>query len=145
MNPIVVMLVSVVFGFAAQMNLKTGVTRMGGVNFAGTSAGRDLLRLLVNPNLMGAIFLYFLSFMLYLKAISGDGGLPISVAYPMASLNLVLITVAARAFFGEQVSPLRWGGVALVLAGVILIGLSAPGEQAAKRERMAQVPMTAER
>ena len=126
MSAILTMLASVGLGFIAQMILKTGVGRIGGVNFTGKSAGRDFKRMLLNPFLLGALFLYFFSFLLYLKAISGPGALPLSVAYPMASLNLVLITIAARLFFDEQVSALRWSGVMLVLVGVVCIGLSAP-------------------
>ena len=59
MSAILTMLASVGLGFIAQMNLKTGVGRIGGVNFTGKSAGRDFKRMLLNPFLLGALFLFF--------------------------------------------------------------------------------------
>ena len=50
--------------------------------------------------------------------------LPVSLAYPMLSLNFVLITLAARFIFGEAVSSRHWGGVAAISAGIIFMGLS---------------------
>ena len=50
--------------------------------------------------------------------------LPVSLAYPMLSLNFVLVTLCARFIFGEAVSPRHWGGVAAIMAGIVLMGLS---------------------
>lgn len=130
------MLGSVGLGFCAQMMLKLGLGQLGGLNFTQKGAGKDFLKLLTNPFLMGAIFLYFFSFLGYLRAMSGDNGLPLSVAYPMASLNMVLISIAARFFFQEKVGPKRWAGVGLVLVGVVLIGLSAPQKAKSKKVSM---------
>lgn len=49
--------------------------------------------------------------------------LPVSQAYPMLSLNFVLVTLAARFIFGEAVSLRHWGGVAAIMAGIVLLGL----------------------
>ena len=50
--------------------------------------------------------------------------LPVSLAYPMLSLNFVLITLAARFIFGEAVSSRHWGGVAAISAGILCMGFS---------------------
>lgn len=46
---------------------------------------------------------------------------PLSVAYPMISLSYVFGMIAAMVFFHEQVSPLKWTGIALIMAGCCLI------------------------
>jgi multidrug transporter EmrE-like cation transporter len=50
---------------------------------------------------------------------------PISLVIPASALNpYVFGTLAAKYFLGEQISPGRWAGVALVCAGVALVALS---------------------
>lgn len=48
---------------------------------------------------------------------------PLSIAYPMLSLNFVLVTLVARFWFGEQVSYRAWMGIFCIMSGVILMGL----------------------
>ncbi|MFC6338697.1 EamA family transporter [Pseudomonas sp. CCM 7891] len=48
--------------------------------------------------------------------------LEVSVAYPMLSLNFVLVTLVARFVFHEPIDARHWLGVALVVAGVVLLG-----------------------
>lgn len=51
--------------------------------------------------------------------------LPVGLAYPMLSLNFVLVTLAARLLFGEHVDARHWLGIALIVGGVALLGLQA--------------------
>ena len=48
--------------------------------------------------------------------------LEVGVAYPMLSLNFVLITLVARYLFKEHIDRRHWLGVGLVIAGVVLLG-----------------------
>ena len=48
--------------------------------------------------------------------------LEVSIAYPMLSLNFVLITLIARFVFREHVDRRHWLGVTLVIGGVALLG-----------------------
>ncbi|AZC31048.1 4-amino-4-deoxy-L-arabinose-phosphoundecaprenol flippase subunit ArnE [Pseudomonas chlororaphis] len=45
----------------------------------------------------------------------------VGIAYPMLSLNFVLITLIARFVFHETIDRRHWLGVALVLGGVLLL------------------------
>jgi undecaprenyl phosphate-alpha-L-ara4N flippase subunit ArnE len=47
---------------------------------------------------------------------------PVSVAYPMLSLNFIFITLAARFIWHEPVSVRHWLGVVLIIAGIIIMG-----------------------
>lgn len=48
--------------------------------------------------------------------------IPVSVAYPMLSLNFIFITLAARFIWREPVSLRHWLGVVLIIAGISILG-----------------------
>lgn len=58
------------------------------------------------------------SFITWLYAIKH---LPLSVAFPASQAVHVLIPLSSWLVLGEQVSPLRWCGIALVLCGLVLV------------------------
>ncbi len=47
--------------------------------------------------------------------------LAVSTAFPITSLSFVTVTLLSRWLLGEEVTPLRWAGVALILVGTSLI------------------------
>lgn len=48
--------------------------------------------------------------------------LPVGIAYPMLSLNFIWVTLAAKAFWHEEVALHHWAGVGLIIAGIVLLG-----------------------
>ena len=46
----------------------------------------------------------------------------LSYVLPVTSIGYVLTAVSGRLFLGEQISTARWAGVALIMAGVVLVG-----------------------
>lgn len=50
--------------------------------------------------------------------------LPVGIAYPMLSINFVLVTLCGRFFFNEPIGSRHWAGVILIMVGVILMSLS---------------------
>ena len=48
----------------------------------------------------------------------------VGVAYAMLSMNFVLVTLAARYVFAEPAGCRHWFGVALIVTGVVVMGLS---------------------
>lgn len=47
---------------------------------------------------------------------------PVSVAYPMLSLNFIFITLAARFIWHEPIALRHGVGVLLIIVGIILLG-----------------------
>ena len=47
--------------------------------------------------------------------------LAVSTAFPITSLSFVMVTLLSRWQLGEEVAPLRWVGVGLILVGTSLI------------------------
>lgn len=45
----------------------------------------------------------------------------VSFLWPLTAMSFVLTTLAAKFFLHEEVSPLRWGGVCLIMCGAGLI------------------------
>lgn len=45
----------------------------------------------------------------------------VSVAYPLLSLNYLVVLVLASIFFGEKIPSNRWVGVTCIVAGVVVL------------------------
>ena len=48
--------------------------------------------------------------------------IPVGVAYPLLSLNIVWVTLASRLVWKEPVSARHWLGIGLILLGGIWVG-----------------------
>lgn len=48
----------------------------------------------------------------------------VSLVWPLTSLGFVITAVAARFYLHEQVTPMRWAGVALIVLGAGLVSWS---------------------
>jgi len=48
----------------------------------------------------------------------------VSLIWPLTSLGFVITAVAAKFIRHEDISALRWGGVALIVAGAMLVAFS---------------------
>lgn len=109
-------LASVLCDVAGQLCFKRGARELEGV------AARHLLRLFVEPWVLAGIAVYTVEIVVWLRILSL---VPLSIAFPIASLNFLAITLASRLWLGERVSAHRWVGAALVTAGVVLVAQGA--------------------
>jgi len=50
----------------------------------------------------------------------------LSYVLPVTAFGYVVNVLLGRLFLGEQVTPARWAGSLLIVAGSILVGLSSP-------------------
>lgn len=105
---------SVVLFAASQLLLKRGA----GAEAAGTFNFGALGSVWV----WGGISAEIASLVLWLGALRT---IPLSIAYNLSGATHVLIPLGCWAWLGESISPLRWLGIGLVLAGVILSARSA--------------------
>ena len=48
----------------------------------------------------------------------------VSFVWPLTALSFVMTTLAAKIFLNEKVDGVRWGGVALIILGAVLISYS---------------------
>ncbi len=113
--------VGVVLGVAAQLSLKTGVARIGVRRLRRLSLREFFDRVVCNkPIIFGFIF-YGVSVLLWLVVISE---LELSYAYPMVASGYFFVALFSKFLFHEKVSRTRWLGIAIIIFGVILVGLS---------------------
>lgn len=47
--------------------------------------------------------------------------LPLSVAFPVTQVVHVMVPLGSWLVLGEAISPIRWGGIALVVLGLFLV------------------------
>ena len=71
-----------------------------------------------NVFVVGGLVIFALSAVIWLMVLSRAS---LSFAYPFASLSYLVIVLADRFVLGEAVSPLRWAGVLLIMAGIVLV------------------------
>jgi multidrug transporter EmrE-like cation transporter len=112
-------LTSVLLAGVAQVTLKTGVNH---VTNAGGGAlqlsGASLKALLSSGIVWAGLVLFGLSAVVWLFALSRAS---LSFAYPFAALGYVVIVLFSLLVLHEHVPPLRWAGVALIVAGIVLV------------------------
>jgi len=57
----------------------------------------------------------------------------LSVAVPVASFSYILVALVSILFLHETITLLRWAGIFLILAGVIVVSMSSQGKESALR------------
>lgn len=116
---IATILLSVALAAGAQIVLKLGmerVTEASGV-FSPTSVS-SLKSAAVTPLVWAGLVLFALSALVWLAVLSRAS---LSFAYPFASLTYVIILFYGRFIADEPVSAMRWGGVVLIIGGILLV------------------------
>jgi|WetSurMetagenome_2_1015567.scaffolds.fasta_scaffold00865_3 drug/metabolite transporter (DMT)-like permease len=66
----------------------------------------------------GGITCYILAFVNWLHILRW---IPLSIAFPLTSVVHVLIPLGSWLFLGEYISPVRWLGIAMIIAGIYFI------------------------
>jgi len=114
-------LVSVVLAAVAQLTLKHGMTEVtnhGSVPLDLKDPVGTFKRIASTPAIWGGLALFVASAAAWLIVLSKAS---LSFAYPFVALTYALILIFDRFVLGESVSPLRWAGVALIMAGIVLV------------------------
>jgi drug/metabolite transporter (DMT)-like permease len=82
------------------------------------SAADTLLGAARQPAVWGGLAIFGVSSVFWMLVLSRTS---LSFAYPFAALTYVLILVFDWAVLNEPIVVLRWGGVALIIAGLVLV------------------------
>jgi uncharacterized membrane protein len=83
------------------------------------AAGSALARTLSNPWVLLGVALQAAFFFMYMALLSRED---VSKILPLTTLSYVVVGVLAQFVLAEAVSPLRWTGIGLIVAGVLLVG-----------------------
>lgn len=118
---IAAVLLSVTLAAVAQITLKHGMDQVqAGIGAVKLSSGDSLKTMATTPAVLIGLALFGLSALVWL-AVLGQPGVRLSFVYPFASLTYVFILLFERFVQHQTISAMRWGGVALILAGIILV------------------------
>ncbi len=110
-------LLSVTTGVAGQTAIKLGVSQPGASDAAGGVV--TLIRMiLTSPLVLLGLALYGVGALAWIAVLSR---VDLSIAYPFLALNFVLIALVSRFFLGEEIPPLRWAGILVICAGILLV------------------------
>lgn len=116
---LILVLICIFAGAAGQILWKKGMSSLDEINSAKDFAqAKTMFNIFTNTYILLGMLFYGLALILWLGAMST---LEISFMYPLLSLGYVVTAVLAFTFLGEQVSSLRWLGIALVVVGCFLI------------------------
>ena len=118
MPAVVPILGSVLFGVVGQLVLKAGVTALGPIGLGSKGLVGTILRVALQPLIVAGFALYGLGMICWLIALSQ---VELGYAYPFISLSYVLILIASRVLFREELSAMKLFGVASICLGVIVI------------------------
>lgn len=118
MMNLALILTSTIFGVVGQLTLKKAMTSLGPLSLTARDAPGLALRVFTTPTVVLGLAIYVGATFFWLLALSR---VQLTYAYPFASLSYVLIVIAAWGLLGEHPSPLRLGGMAVIMLGVFLI------------------------
>jgi drug/metabolite transporter (DMT)-like permease len=87
---------------------------------------QKIVHYVLQPEVAAGLAIYAAGTALWISAVSRKN---ISFLYPLTALNYVLVSLGGWILLGENISPGRWLGISIVVAGVALLQLSIMGEQ----------------
>ncbi len=122
--------------------LSSGLKQIGEPErMTAAAIGHLLKNGITNRNILLGVFFEALFFGCLLYLLSQQD---VSFIWPLTSLGFVVTTLAAKLFLHEQVSPVRWAGVLLIVSGAALITFSEKKKErtAPPAERLAKSELT---
>ncbi len=111
-------LTGVMLNAGAQLLLKAGVQPLGSLSVGWDTLVPTALRVLAQWPIIAGLACYVVSVGVWIVGLSR---VEVSLAYPMLSLGYVVNALAAWWLFGEALGPMRWAGMMLILAGVLVM------------------------
>ncbi|MEI6074057.1 MAG: hypothetical protein WCS94_00700 [Verrucomicrobiota bacterium] len=119
---LIILLIGLVCESTGVVLLKKGINRIGDVNgYSLAEIFRVVKSGLTSQQIWLGIFFEALFFIGLLILLAKSD---ISFLWPLTGLSFVFATISAMWFLGEQVSALRWVGVALIVLGAGFISYS---------------------
>jgi multidrug transporter EmrE-like cation transporter len=116
MTAYILLFFAIITAVAGQLLLKHGMSMRPNFNMS------SVLELPRDPYIMGGVFSYGISTLLYFNVLSK---LELSLAYPSISLGYVLVILMSKILFNENVSWVRWTAIFVICFGVFLVGYGA--------------------
>jgi multidrug transporter EmrE-like cation transporter len=115
----ITLLITILSTVVGQVLMKKGVILSGPIPSDTREQIIYIIRsLFYNPYILGGLILAVITTISWIATISK---LQLSFAYPFMSLAFPLVLVASGIFFGENISPMRWIGIMVIMIGLIIV------------------------
>lgn len=119
---LIILLIGLTFESTGVVLLKKGMKQIGDIKKVNKEEIARVVKAgATSPSILLGVFFEALFFATLLILMAKSD---ISLLWPLTGLSFVFATFAAMFFLGEKVTPLRWVGVLLVVAGAIVISYS---------------------
>ena len=109
----------IVLTVCGQLILKWQVAKAGVFPQSFPEKALFLLRLVLNPWVIGGLSAGFLAFLCWIAALTK---FELSYAYPFMSLAFALVLLSSALLFHETITMAKMFGIVLIMAGVIIAG-----------------------
>ncbi len=104
----------------ATVLFKKGTTRLANSIRKGWLSHLDnIMNALRTKEIALGIFLYAIEYVLWIAFLAA---IDISKAFPLSSVQIVLILLASRIILKEHINQYRWLGATLIIAGIYFVG-----------------------
>jgi uncharacterized membrane protein len=113
LKTLTILLTSILAASVAQVLLKVGLAKAGGVTLESLISGKTV-GILISPVVAASILLHVLSLMLWLIVLSS---MDLSMVYPLVSIGYVFTAMLATVFLDEQINLSRGIGIFLIVVG----------------------------
>jgi len=110
---------SILLAVAGQLLMKRGMVLFG--TFPATQLLVKLIPMFMNPYVFFGFAAFGLSSLFWLIVLSR---MELSLVYPLVSVAYVLVALFSFFVFKENVTMIRWVGIAVIIFGVFLISRS---------------------
>jgi len=116
---IVLILIAAMIGGTGHVMLSKGMKTVGDLTEAPSHRlGGMIGRALSNPWLLLGVALQASFFFMYLTLLSRAN---VSLVLPMTAVDYIVVALLAQYLLAEAVTPARWAGIGLIVAGVFLV------------------------
>ena len=115
----VIVLIAAALGGTGHVFLAKGMRPVGDLTEAPSDrVGGMVARAVSNPWLLAGVILQASFFFVYLMLLSRAD---VSLVLPLTAIDYIVVAVLAQYMLGEIVTPVRWAGMGLIVAGVGLL------------------------
>jgi multidrug transporter EmrE-like cation transporter len=119
-SALLLIVVSGVLTAAANLLLRHGLVRAGGFDVTRLGVVDTAGALLRQPTFVAGVILYGAAAVVWFRVLSVA---EVSTSYPiLIGLTFVLVSIGAVAWFQESMSVVKAAGIAVILAGIVLVG-----------------------
>lgn len=120
-NALLLLIPAILLSTTGELLFKIGMNRVGSFEFAPAAIRAVLPRILFNPFIWVGFVGFGLGAVFWLAVLSR---VPLSLAYPILALSYFVVVIEAWLFLHERVTWKRLLGVAVLVVGVVIVGLS---------------------